>query len=166
MFERMTRATTLRAPPRRAALATWSCIAMLLSVVGLPGAHAAARSSRSCGNQVVWRTQRDGTQVCPRTHSILAGTSWIMLRWRGWGSPVARANGYQLDYPPAPGTDGRSPLILRLYKRLDCPDGTRIYSRVSVSVRYRRAILPTGPLLQRSHYRVFCSGLTGSGGGG
>jgi hypothetical protein len=144
-------------------------LAIIVGVgIGIAGAvgMGEARGSGGCDSSVVWRTQRDGTQVCPRTHSFIAGTSWVDPRWTGWGSSVARARGNNLDYPPPAGSDGKSPMTLRLDRPLHCPDGVTIYSWVTGAVHYRGPVPAGFHRVYRFHYRVYCSGATGSGGGG
>jgi len=135
------------------------------SVAATPAKH--VRAGAVCTSKIVWRTQRNGTQICPRFHSRLAGKNWVDLRWTGWGSRVARAHGYTYDYPPPAGSVAEfSPLDVRISDPRNCADGVRIYSRVSGTVHYRGSPPRGSHRISRFHYRIYCGGKTTSGGGG
>src|SRR5437764_11730231 len=105
------------------------CLALLcLAVVGaaqagVAGAHA------SCSG-AVWRTFRDGTQVCPRYHSLISDYALTRLRWRAWNAGEARATGY-VSCVHHSYCRGMRPqrVSIKLSRARVCPDGVQIYSR-------------------------------------
>jgi len=128
------------------------------------GKNASALSARGCYGNSYWRSERDGDQRCPRTHSMLADVSWWRLRWTTWNRDQARGHGITVHYDCAPrrcrwGKSGR--VEIRLFRSRLCPDGSRIYTHISAvysSSRYGT---------QRSDWSYYCGPrLTRRDGGG
>ncbi len=128
-------------------------------VRALTAASGATAQPRCSG--VVWRTLRDGTQTCPRTHSLIADYGLVRLRWSAWGGADARADGYLMcGGSGCAGTHPRS-VRVKLSRRERCPDGVEIYARYDswFYARHRRS------LVGHTGYRIPCDGMTGGGNG-
>jgi hypothetical protein len=129
------------------------------------GETAAVSPAGNCGGgNTYWRSERDGDQRCPPTHGIAADVSWWNLRWRRWNRDQARGHGIAVHYDCTPrrcrwGKTGR--VRVRLFRSRLCPDGRRIYTRISAvfySSRYGT---------QRSRWSYYCKPrLTRRNGGG
>jgi hypothetical protein len=114
---------------------------------------------------VYWRTARNGPQLCPRSHSLLADRALANLVWSSFGGSSARAvgdyvcTGSACDFGP----QAVSVTLSRVRK---CSDGVQIYSRFSLT--FAHPGLPSDPLPQSEFvsggWNVPCSGLTGGGG--
>jgi hypothetical protein len=118
---------------------------------------------RHCA-EVYWRTRRDGAQLCPATHSLVADLSLVRLRWSSWGSSTAKASGFiaHTVFPKNHLAYSLSPVSVRLSQPKRCPDGMRIYSRYDLITYTRRGHRRIG----RDGYGIRCNGETGGGGGG
>lgn len=143
-------------------------LALALSVVAMPPAYAshpghAQTASKRCSG-ISWRTLRDGPQICPDRHSLIADVALVRLRWSSWGGAAAQATGFSAHtvYP-----NNRccafalSPAVVRLSLPRTCPDGLRIYSRFQLTV-YNRA---KSRVTMRLAYTIPCNGMTGGGNG-
>jgi hypothetical protein len=116
-----------------------------------------ASAARNCF-AATWRTDRDGDQNCPRSHSYLSDWNWTQLSWTVWGKLRAGGRGVAVHRSGAQ-VDERDEIRIRLSQPKDCSDGTRIYTRIDVAWYY-----PTG--LQHYSWRYYCQpGLTPGGGG-
>ena len=84
---------------------TWILVGLLLAIGGAGASASPAqrsfRASRGCG-EVYWRSLRDGDQLCPSAHSMLADVDWIDLRWTRWGRDGALGHGLQVHYNYGP----------------------------------------------------------------
>jgi hypothetical protein len=162
--------------------AIWSLTGVLLAMAAMTAAPRSGASPRiaadtfairarargpDCsfvGAPAVWRTGRDGTQVCPRTHSLIADRSLTGLRWSSWGVSVARATGYlSCEGSGCQGTRSERVSVELSRVRL-CPDQEG--DRIAIYSRYDLR-LHSGPLSQRHvGYSIACSGMTGGAGNG
>jgi hypothetical protein len=121
-----------------------------------PIARTAEASLGAAGcQQIVWRSLRDGDQVCPTSHSILADVSWIELRWTRWGSTDADGSGVAVHYSTGARIDMRTPIHIRLYRVRACLDGARIYTRITLMQ----------PKQSDATWTYSCGGSGGGGGG-
>lgn len=120
-----------------------------------PTAHVSARCAR-----VRWRSLRDGDQICPRTHGVVADVSWIDLRWSEWTRMEASGRGQQVHYDTGTEIDQRWPIRIKLTRFRLCPGGVRIYTRIAFTLyssNGRRAI-------DQSSWSYTCQGSGGGGG--
>lgn len=150
-------------PACRRVTALRRLIFLALACIAAIGVEAggSAQARPSCSG-AAWRTLRDGTQVCPRYHSLISDYALTHLRWTAWNAGEARATG-TLSCVHHSYCRGLRPqrLSIRLSRAHVCADGVRIYSR------YDQRLLPpyaqAGP--RRSGYRIPCDGMTGGGNG-
>ena len=161
---------TVMLRPARARLPGYLSLAVAISTVAMPiGSAVASRvgraheASKRCSG-ITWRTLRDGSEVCPVNHGLIADVRLVRLRWSSWGAPVARATGFSAHtvYP-----NNRccafalTPATVRLSQPRSCPDGVRIYSRFQLTVYTRDKSRVT----MRLAYPIPCNGITGGGNG-
>ena len=130
----------------RATTTTLIVAALSLAVNGAGASASPDRggvgSSHRCGH-VYWRSVRNGDQICPQTHSVLADVAWIKLRWTRWGRSEAVGHGLQVHYYTGTQIDMRNPIRIRLSRSVQCADGRTIYSQIHVveySSNHRRVI--------------------------
>lgn len=118
-----------------------------------PTAGTAPRSGHAarahCTHWVVWRTGRNGDQVCPHTHSVAADVRDIHLHWAHWGGPVAIGHGQVVEIASGH-VNARAATTIRLSRSRRCPGGQRIYTRESFASRQ--------PYPSHGLNRLSCSG--------
>jgi hypothetical protein len=79
----------------------------------------------------VWRSYRDGDQVRPRVHRLLADVEWDHLHWTRWSGVEATGSGRGADFNGFRwATIG--PVRLKLYRAVNCGDGVTIFSRLKI----------------------------------
>jgi hypothetical protein len=126
---------------------------------------AADRATRNC-THVLWRTLRDGSQVCPRSHSLEADRELIHLAWASWGGSEARASGeYACDGSAC--EFGPQPVSVLLSHPIRCPGDIRIYSEEAIVFSKpgsRSAPWPQSEFIDAS-WRIPCKGTSGGAGG-
>jgi hypothetical protein len=109
------------------------CVAGVASVIagasGISGAWAAASPGAHvrCA-PVVWRSLRNGDQICPRSHILGADLKWTRLRWTAWTNTQASGRGVQVY------NSARNPVRIHLTRPTKCPDGRTIYTRLSFTI--------------------------------
>jgi hypothetical protein len=117
---------------------------------------------RSC-SRIYWRTLRDGSQICPSGHGLLADVSLRNLVWSSWGGGEARGTGLYAHTVCHKNHLGYylAPVTVRLSRPARCPDGVRVYGHFEYSEysphRHRR--------VQHAGWPIPCSGETGGGNG-
>ena len=140
---------------------------MLVGLIGaaslspsMPAAAAAGPTavvSVHC-QRIFWRTVRDGPQVCPGYHDLLADRAFWYLKWSSWGSAGARGRGKYAC------TDSgcRGGIIARVTVKLSrvrrCPDRARIFTR------FDAYFSPNAEGARHWHWPIPCNGMTGGGG--
>jgi hypothetical protein len=139
---------------------TAGIVSLLLSTSAAVTATAGA--APDCGG-VAWHTIRDGTQYCPRTHSVLADVNWVELSWSSWGGAVAIGRGYSAHdiFPHGRLSHYLTPIRIRLAAPRQCPHHLQVYSEITVSL-YSHA---GTRLVSRYTRSIPCSGETGGGNG-
>ena len=101
------------------------------------GTLAGGRGGVNCAGNTYWRTERDGDQRCPWTHSMLADIKYTRLRWSTWDRTEARGQGIGSHYNCTPGGCRweaiPGSITIHLTRTRLCPDGRRIYTRATFS---------------------------------
>jgi hypothetical protein len=114
---------------------------------------------------VYWRTARNGAQLCPRSHSLLADRALTNLVWSSWGRAIARASGNYVCTGSGCGF-GPQAVTVTLSRVSGCARGIRIYSRFDLT--FASPGSPGSPFPQNEFvsggWNVPCTGLTGGGG--
>jgi hypothetical protein len=139
-------------------------LVLALGVLGVERVSAVngTRATRHCSG-IYWRTHRDGAQLCPSDHGLLADVSLRRLRWSSWGGPRADARGFKAHtvFPNGHLAYSLLPVTLRLTQPKRCADGVRIYGYVEMT-EYTPSHRRTGT----AGWAISCSGKTGSAGEG
>ena len=164
---------SMREEHRRRLDSVRQCVGAAVAITALAASlHAASgvasvdKGSRSAGSTrarcrgIYWRTMRDGSQICPRSHSLLADRAFSALRWSSWSSSGARARGYYICTDSACYGQLLAHVLVKLSKVHRCPDGVRIFTRFDAYFSPRAP--ETG-----AHWgwRIACNGTAGGGGG-
>jgi hypothetical protein len=112
---------------------------------------------------IYWRTIRNGPQLCPRKHSLLADVSLVRLRWSSWGGSVANAIGYSAHtvFPNNHLSYELTSVAIRLSRPRTCSDHVRIYSYYEATDYSKRGHRRTG----HGGYAITCKGEAGGGNG-
>jgi hypothetical protein len=133
-----------------------------VAAVALFGIVVSSAAAVHASGRVYWRSLRDGDQRWPRAHGMLSDWQWTHLRWSSWSRQTARGHGLAV-HRSGYQVDERDRIEIVLSRTALCPDGARIYTRISATWHY-----PTGTRHYRWSYhcrpRLTTSGL-GAGGG-
>jgi hypothetical protein len=119
-------------------------------------------AARHCSG-IYWRTLRNGPQICPGFHGLLADVSLRRLKWSSWGGGEANGSGYYAHtvFPNSHLAYYLSPVTIRLSRPKLCRDGVRIYSYfeyTDYAPRSHRRV-------SRAAWPIPCNGETGGGNG-
>jgi hypothetical protein len=124
-------------------------------------ASAARAASAHCSG-IRWRTLHDGTQTCPRQHSLESGKVLGRLSWSSWGGSTATASGYlsrtiyQRKLPHR--VYELDPATVRLSRAYTCGH-VRIYSYFEMTVYSKSG----HHQVEHAAYPISCSGKTNGG---
>lgn len=124
------------------------------AAVGGPRARMAVHCQR-----IFWRTMRDGAQVCPGYHDLLADRAFWYLKWSSWRSGGARGHGKYACTDSACRGQIIARVTIKLTRARRCPDGARIFTRFDASFS------PNSEGARHWHWSIPCNGMTGGGGG-
>src|SRR5436309_393410 len=112
-------------------------VVLLLGLVGAMGvsegmarpalatAPVAAVAKIHC-QRIFWRTRRNGTQVCPGYHDLLADEAFWYLTWSSWNAKGARGKGKLACTDSACRGQIIARMTIKLSRVRRCPDGARI----------------------------------------